>query len=418
MNSPSPPTPEDGIAQPAAGPLAGIRVLDLTTTLMGPYATQTLADMGAAVVKVEPPEGDIVRHIGPSRHAGMGPIFLNTNRGKQSLVLDLKKPEGRDAALRLAAQSDVLVYSLRPHTMDKLGLGYDAVARVNPRIIYAGVYGFGQDGPYAALPAYDDLMQGATGVAALNARIGDGTPRYVPLGLVDRIVGLAASGAISAALLHRERTGQGQRVDVPMFETMLPFVLGDHLGGLTFDPPIDAGGYARMLSPGRRPYRTRDGWICAMVYTDKHWRSFCAGLGMPDLVATDPRFANHGARIAHIDEILDMIAGTMAKRSTAEWMAFFQEADIPAMPVNELAALFDDPHLRATGFFEVEDHPSEGRLNRPAIGPRWSASATGERLPAPRLGADGATVLQAAGFTEEEIARLAASGATRLPQAR
>ncbi|WP_424814833.1 CaiB/BaiF CoA transferase family protein [Roseococcus sp. YIM B11640] len=400
-----------------AGPLAGIRVLDLTVTLMGPYATQTLADMGAEVVKVEPPEGDIVRHIGPVKNPGMGPIFLNTNRGKRSLVLDLKKPEGLAAALRLAAGADVLVYSLRPHSMERLGLGYEAVAKVNPRIVYAGVYGFGQEGPYAALPAYDDLMQGATGVAALNARINNGTPGYAPLGLVDRVVGLAASGAISAALLHRERTGQGQRVDVPMFETMLPFVLGDHLGGLSFEDALDAGGYARMLSPGRRPYRTKDGWICAMVYTDKQWRSFCAGLGMPDLVATDARFANHGARIAHIDEILDMVSGILAGRTTSEWMEFFVKNDIPAMPVNEIADLLKDPHLVATGFFEEEMHPTEGKLRRPAIGPRWSASRPEERRPAPRLGADGHDVLREAGYSEEEIGQLAALGVTRLPGA-
>lgn len=398
------------------GPLAGLRILDLTVTLMGPYATQTLAEMGAEVIKVEPPEGDIVRRIGPQKNPGTGPIFLNTNRGKRSVVLDLKRAAGREAALRLAARCDVLAYSLRPHSMEKLGLGYEAVAAANPRIIYAGLYGFAQEGPYAALPAYDDLMQGATGVAALNARIGDGTPRYVPLGLVDRIVGLAASGAITAALLHRERTGEGQRVDVPMFETMLPFVLGDHLGGLSFDPPLDQGGYARMLSPGRRPYRTQDGWICAMVYTDKHWRAFCAGLGLPDLVSTDPRFADHGARIRHIDEILDMVSGLMGQRSTAAWMGFFAANDIPAMPVNELPALFEDPHLQATGFFEEEQHPTEGRLRRPGLGPRFSRSVAAARRPAPALAADGRAVLREAGYTDDEIAALAASGATRLPE--
>jgi crotonobetainyl-CoA:carnitine CoA-transferase CaiB-like acyl-CoA transferase len=399
-----------------AGPLTGITVLDLTTTLMGPYATQTLAEMGAEVIKLEAPEGDILRQIGPLRHPGMGPLFLNTNRGKQSIVLDLKQPEGLQAALRLAAAADVFVYSLRPQVMARLGLGYEALEAARPGIIYAGLYGYGQDGPYAAMPAYDDLLQGATGVAALNARMGDGTPRYVPLGLVDRIVGLAAANAISAALLHRARTGQGGRVDVPMFETMLPFVLGDHLGGLSFDPPLDQGGYARMLSPGRRPYRTRDGWICAVVYTDKHWRSFCAAMGMPDLVATDPRFASHGARIAHIDEILDYLSGIMATRGTAEWMDFFIAADIPAMPVNDIADLPQDPHLRATGFFETEAHPTEGPLRRPAIGPRWSACPTGERRPAPRLGADGPALLRRAGYSDDEIDRLARQGVTRVPQ--
>lgn len=215
------------------GPLKGIKVVDMTTVLMGPYATQMLGDYGADVIKVESLDGDVTRLIGPMRHAGMGPVFLNTNRSKRSICLDLKKPAGRDAVLRLLKDADVLVYNVRPQAMARLQLGYDVVSAINPRLVYAGVFGFGQDGPYAAKPAYDDLIQGATALPALMAQTGDGVPRYVPNALVDRIVGLTAVGAICASLVHRDRTGRGQRVDIPMFETMAGFVMGDHMGGLT-----------------------------------------------------------------------------------------------------------------------------------------------------------------------------------------
>ena len=250
------------------GPLKGIKVIDMTTVLMGPYATQMLGDYGADVIKVESHDGDVTRQIGPTRHPGMGPVFLNTNRNKRSICLDLKKPAGREAVLRLIKSADVLVYNVRPQAMARLNLGYDVVSEINPRLIYAGVFGFGQDGPYAAKPAYDDLIQGATALPALMAQTADGVPRYVPNALVDRIVGLTAVGAISASLVDRNRTGRGQRVDIPMFETMAGFVMGDHMGGLTYEPPLDKGGYARHLSPDRRPYRTSDGYICVIVYND------------------------------------------------------------------------------------------------------------------------------------------------------
>ncbi len=221
------------------GPLQGIKVIDMTTVLMGPYATQMLGDYGADIIKIESLEGDVTRLIGPTRHPGMGPVFLNTNRSKRSICLDLKKPAGRDAVLRLIASADVLVYNVRPQAMARLQLGYDVVSKINPRLIYAGVFGFGQDGPYAAKPAYDDLIQGATALPALMAQTSDGVPRYVPNALVDRIVGLTAVGAICASLVHRDRTGHGQRVDIPMFETMAGFVMGDHMGGLTYEPPLD-----------------------------------------------------------------------------------------------------------------------------------------------------------------------------------
>jgi hypothetical protein len=243
----------------AMGPLAGTTIIDMTSVLMGPYATQMLGDYGADVIKIESPDGDVTRQIGPARHPGMGPVFLNANRNKRSICLDLKHDAGRDAALRLIAAADVLVYNVRPQAMARLRLGYDDVAPLNPRLIYAGLFGFGQDGPYAAKPAYDDLIQGATALPALTARVGDGTPRYVPNALVDRIVGLTAVGAICASLVHRDRTGRGQRLDIPMFETMASFVMGDHLGGLTYEPPLDRGGYARHLSPDRRWLHLRDG---------------------------------------------------------------------------------------------------------------------------------------------------------------
>ena len=395
------------------GPLAGIRVLDLTTVLVGPYCTQVLAEMGAEVTKVEAPEGDVVRLIGPGRNPGMGCMYLTINRGKRSIVLDLKRPEGRGVLLRLARTADVLVTNIRPQAMARLGLGYEALREANPRVVYASVLGYGQSGPYAPRPAYDDLMQGATTLAALNARVGNGEPRYVPLAMVDRITGLAAVGAINAALVHRERSGEGQRVEVPMFETMLTFVLGDHLGGKVFDPPLDAGGYGRLLSPDRRPYRTRDGHVCTMIYNDRQWRSFCAAVGWPDLVATDPRFASHATRTANIDAVLAMLAEEFLKRGTAEWLRLLAEADLPVTPVHTLESIFEDPHLVETGFFGTEEHPTEGPLTRMAVPVTFSASPTGDRAPAPALGEHSAAILAEAGYATADIAALLASGAVR-----
>src|SRR2546423_5541432 len=256
------------------GPLQGIKVIDMTTVLMGPYATQMLGDYGADVIKVESHDGDVTRQIGPTRHPGMGPVFLNTNRNKRSICLDLKKPAGRDAVLRLLKSADVLVYNVRPQAMARLNLGYDVVSKINPRLVYAGVFGFRQDGPYAAKPAYDDLIQGATALPALMAQTSEGVPRYVPNALVDRIVGLTAVGAICASLVHRDRTGRGQRGGIPRLETMAGFVMGDHMGGLTFEPPLDKGGYARHLSRRRGALKTPDGLIFVVGLHDKEEEEF------------------------------------------------------------------------------------------------------------------------------------------------
>lgn len=395
------------------GPLAGIRVLDLTTVLVGPYCTQLLAEMGAEVTKVEAPEGDMVRLIGPERHRLMGGMFLTINRGKRSIALDLKRPEAVAALLRLARQADVLVTNIRPAAMARLGLDPATVRAANPRLVYAAILGFGQDGPYAPRPAYDDLMQGAALIAGLHARATGGEPRYAPVAMADRITGLMAANAINAALLHRERTGEGQLVEVPMFETMVSFVLGDHLTGKTFDPPLDGGGYQRHLSPDRKPYRTSDGHVCTMIYNDRQWRNFCRAVGWPDLVATDPRFASHATRTRHIDEILAMLSELFLTRTTAEWMRLLEEADCPVTPVHTLETIFDDPHLVATGFFGQEEHPTEGPVVRMASPMRFHGSPAAPPRPAPNLGEHGAEILREAGFAEAEIAALRESGAVR-----
>jgi crotonobetainyl-CoA:carnitine CoA-transferase CaiB-like acyl-CoA transferase len=396
------------------GPLEGVKVIDMTSVLMGPYATQTLGDYGADVIKVESPEGDITRQIGPARHSDMGPIFLNANRSKRSISLDLKKPAGRDALLRLAATADVLVYNVRPQAMARLKLDYESVAAVNPRIVYAGMFGFGQDGPYAAKPAYDDLLQGGSGLSHLIARAGDGTPRYVPTALADRVVGLSAVGAILASLLHRDRSGQGQRVDIPMFETMVGFVMGDHLGGLTFEPPLDQGGYARQMSPDRRPYRTSDGYISVIVYNDKQWNSFFDVTGRDDLRA-DPMFATFAGRLANIDIVYGELGRIFATRPTAEWMKLLVDADIPTMPVHDLLSILHDPHLVETNFFPITEHPTEGAIRSMRVATAWSETpATPSRL-APGLGEQSREILSEAGFKPEEIAQLLNDNVVRIP---
>ncbi len=393
-----------------AGPLSGIRVIDMTTVLMGPYASQMMGDMGADVIKVEAPEGDLIRQIGPARHDGMGPIYLNANRSKRAITLDLKRPEGRAALLRLCEGADVLVCNVRARAMKRLGLAYEDVAAVNPRLVYAGMFGYGQDGPYAARPAYDDLIQGGAALPYLFSQVNDGKPRYVPSAIADRVVGLAAVGAILAAIIDRGRTGLGQKVEIPMFETMVSVVMGDHLGGLTFEPPLDGGGYRRHLSPGRRPYQTSDGYICALIYTDSHWQRFFAAIGRPEMPAADPRFHTFASRMANVNEVYDELSAILLTRTSADWIALLDEADIPVMPMHDLESLLRDPHLVETGFFQMADHPSEGRIRTMAVPSKWSRSAVGPSRHAPLQGEHSAEILREAGFTAEEIAALVAGG--------
>jgi len=400
------------------GPLAGVRIIDLTTVVMGPFATQILADLGADVVKVEPPEGDVLRHIAPMRHPGMGHIFLHHNRNKRSIVLDLKQAAGREALLRLARRADVLVYNVRPQAMQRLRLAYDDVRAANPLIIYVGAYGYGEGGPYAGEPAYDDLIQGRAGLPQLLFEAGADRPRYVPTAISDRITGLATVNAVTSALFCRERTGDGQSVEVPMFETVAQLVLGDHLGGRTFEPSIEPFRYARMLAPHRVPYATRDGYLCVLVYNDKHWRSFFRLIGREDLFESDSRFSSQEARSRNIREVYAFVAEQMATRTSAEWMRLLRKADIPVAPLNSVEDLIGDPHLRDTGFFVTTDHPTEGRLREMTAPGRWSATPPGALRPAPRLGEHSAAILREAGYTRDEIAAMAASGVTRLGKGR
>src|SRR5260370_650601 len=366
-----------------SGPLAGIRVIDITIAVLGPVATQLLGDMGAEVIKVETPEGDPMRQIGPARNPGMAAYFLNVNRNKKSLVLDLKRPAAQAALLRLAATADVFLHNMRPGAASRLGIDYAAVRRANPRIIYASASGYRPDTPYRDRAAFDDVIQGESGLAALNGGA-DCPPRYVPMVVCDKVSGHVLAGAVGMALFARERTGQGQEVHVPMMETMAAFNLVDHLWHGVFGEPEKALGYPRMLTPYRRPYATQDGYVCLLATTDRQWHNLFAAMDCAEL-ADDPRFATLDQRTANIDELYTLLAEHMKQRSTAEWPPPPARFDVPNGIVNDLKAVLVDPYLRDTGFFRRVEHPSEGPTVTTAIPVSFSATPRDIPFPPPPL---------------------------------
>jgi crotonobetainyl-CoA:carnitine CoA-transferase CaiB-like acyl-CoA transferase len=392
------------------GPLAGVRILDASTVVLGPWASQMLGDMGADVVKVEPPEGDTTRRLGPARNPGMGAFYLACNRNKRSIVLDLKQPAGRAALLRLAETADAVLHNFRPSAARKLGLEYEAFRQANPRVLVVATYGFRARGPYGNKPAYDDVIQAASGMASLQTQLA-GDPRYLPTIVADKTGALNVAQAVLAGLFEQARSGVGQAVEVPMFESAVAYVMVEHLFGETFVPALDTAGYKRILNRYRRPFQTKDGFLAVLPYTDADWQAFFRIANRPDL-ASDARFKTFQTRLSNIELLYGQLSDIVATRTSAEWLADLDRANIPAMVVNTLETLFTDPQLEATGFWKIVEHPSEGTLRMPDI-PATYSRTPGEirRLP-PRLGEHSVEILREAGFAPDEIDAMLASGAT------
>lgn len=407
----------------ATGPLKGVRIVDLTSVVFGAYATQILGDYGADVIKVEAPSptgggghgGDIMRWAGKvpeNASADLGPIFLTINRNKRSVLLDLRKKSAIDALMQLIASADVLASNIRYEGMKRLGLAYEDVKKIKPDIVFVHAAGYGSDGPYAGLPAYDDLIQAGSGSADLLSRVdGDPKPRYVPTLMADKVSGLFMANAITAALFHRERTGEGQFVEVPMFEAVTSFVLAEHFYGHVFDPATGPWSYGRVTNPDRRPYRTKDGHIGLLPYSDKQWDQFFEIAGKPGVFKNDPRFATYKARTQNIRELYAMIEELTETKTTQAWLDLLMPLSIPIVKMNRLDDLQNDPHLQAVGFFERHDHPSAGPYFalRPPV--RFGATPANIRRHPPRLGEQTREVLGELGLTDAAIDALEHEGA-------
>jgi crotonobetainyl-CoA:carnitine CoA-transferase CaiB-like acyl-CoA transferase len=382
-------------------PLTDLRILDLTTVIFGPYTTQMLGDFGADVIKIEPPDGDLTRHLGPGRSPGMSSLYLGCNRNKRSVILDLKREPAKRALWRLIESADAIVHNVRPQKMAALGFAPDPVMACNSKIVYGGLHGYWEDGPYGGRPAFDDVIQGESGIAGtFMAR--DGEPELMPTIVADKTAALLASTGLIAALLQRFRTDKGVYLETSMFEGMVAYTLLEHQHGTIFDPKATGAGYPRALSPSRRPHRTSDGYICMLAYTDDQWHRFWSLADKAELV-TDPRFDSLSNRSNNIDVLYSLAGEVLTTRSTKEWLDVLGDADIPAGPVNRLDDLRDDPHLKATGFFRSYEHPSEGRLEILDTAFRFNRQALPVRLHQPRLGEHSRQVLDEAGFSDSEI---------------
>ncbi|MCC6001476.1 MAG: CoA transferase [Pararhodobacter sp.] len=392
--------------------LQDVRVVEIGHILMAPYATQFLGDFGADVIKVESLEGDLYRGIGLGRKRGITAQWMSVNRNKRSLSVDLKSPEGHAAVIDLLRGADVVVHNMRVQAIERLGLGYDALRAINPRLVYCAAIGFGQDGPYADFPAFDDIIQAYSGLAALNG-VHQGGPAFVPLSIVDKIVGLMLGQAMLAGLHRQRQTGKGCYIETPMFEAAVTVVLNQHLHGHSYVPAEGGIGYPRVMSPYRRPAATRDGFIVHGVYKYEHWQAFLRATGRQD-VLDGPLMADRHAMASSIAGLYEITANEiLPTRTTAEWRALFDELDIPSAPVLQMDALEDDPHLQAVGLFQEYDHPTQGRLRHMRAPFTMRDVDHGADRPPPEIGHHSQEVLREIGLSDDQIAALQARGLLR-----
>ncbi len=393
-----------------SGPLSGLKVLELTSVVLGPWAAQIIADMGADVIKIEAPFGDSNRQLGASKNPGMAALYLSNNRNKRSLVLDLKQESARDALLAIVKDCDVFLHNNRPQVMTKLRLEYEDIKSVNENIIYCGTYGYSKDGPYGEKGALDDSIQAVSGVAALNELV-LGEPRYLPTVVADKTTAITVVYSILAALFHRERTGVGQEIEVPMFETMVSFVMAEHIWGEVFEPKLGEAGYTRLMSHHRKPYKTKDGYIAVLPYMNNHWKTFCEKAEREDLIE-DERFKDLSSRVKNIDDTYSETGKILATKTTQEWLDIFAETKVPVIVVNSLEDLFNDPHLEAVDFWQRFDHPTEGQLKMPGFPSKFSKTPASIRRHAPKLGEHSKEILTEAGIDKETINKMVDSKAT------
>ena len=391
------------------GPLTGIRILDLTSVVLGPLATQILGDYGAEIIKVESLEGDLMRANGVHLAPGMSSIYLTINRNKQSLALDLKSEAGKSILRQLIPRVDAVVHNMRVSAIDKLGFGYDEVVKLNPQIVYCAATGFDQDGPDKDRPAFDDIIQAACGLASVNS-LGKSRPDYISTLVADKTTGMALVNAVLAALLAKARSGQGQYVEVPMLETMVAFTLVEHMGGLTRNPATQNAGYSRVLSGGRQPSPTRDGYIAMLPYTNHHWESFFRDAGQ-EALGKELGASSRITRNANIQGLYAALHKITITNTTAEWLEICDRLDIPATPIYTMEELPSHPQLQAVQLFTDEIHPDLGAIRsvRPPV--KFAKTPAKVRHQARRLGQDTESILTDLGYSQTDIQSLIQQGA-------